>query len=79
MRGDVTTITLQRGESMEGSRAVNVEVPTSLYERVKDQAENECTSMASVVRRALDEYCGKFEVPPGPKLGRRPRQLTAAE
>lgn len=62
---------------MDNKRAINCEVPLSLYERVKDQAENECASMATVVRRALDEYCGKFEVPPGPKLGRRVVQTMA--
>ncbi len=62
---------------MEEKRTINIEVPASLYERVKDQAENECTSMATIVRRGLDEYCGKFEVPPGPKLGRRRESVTA--
>lgn len=63
---------------MEDKRALNVEVPSSLYDRVKDQADNESASMAAVVRRALDEYCGKFEIPPGPKLGRRSRTMATA-
>lgn len=56
---------------MEEKRSVRVEMPASLYERLADQADGECTSMVAVIRRAIDEYCGRFEVPPGPKLGRR--------
>ena len=56
---------------MEDKRSVRVEMPLSLYQRLLDQADGECTSMVSIIRRAVDEYCGKFEVPSGPKLGRR--------
>ena len=46
---------------MDDKRVINIEVPVSLYERAKDQANNECTSMATIVRRAIDEYLrGKF-------------------
>lgn len=63
----------------KGLKQLNVYIPVTLCDRVKDQAENECTSMATIVRRALDEYCGRFEVPAGPKLGRRVLQESSSE
>lgn len=63
---------------MEPTKAFHIHMPESLYDRLKDQAACECVTMAAVVRRAVDEYCGRFEVPAGPKLGRRREPMGAA-
>jgi hypothetical protein len=60
---------------MEELRTLNFKIPASLHERLKDQAENEGRSISAMIRMAMDEYCGGFEIPPGPKLSRR-RQVA---
>ena len=46
---------------MKNDKALNFMVPQDLYNRLKEEADSKCVSVASIVRMACSEYLEKKE------------------